>query len=64
MPVNQLLSEAEMKSPVHPPHSHHSPGTAPDSPTTALQGAPHYPWHRDHCGGTITGNHQIENVGE
>lgn len=64
MPVNQLLSKAEMKLPVHSPHRHRSPGTAPDSPTTGLQGAPRYPLHRDHCGGTIAGNHQTENAGE
>lgn len=38
MPVDKLLSKAEIKRPVHSPHNH--PGTVPDSLTTTLQCAP------------------------
>lgn len=38
MTVDKLLSKAEIKFPLHSPHNH--PGTAPDPPTTTLQGTP------------------------
>lgn len=54
MPVNQLLSKADMKLPAHSPHRPGRPGAAPDSPAQPLR------CHRDHRGGTTAGNHQTK----